>query len=229
MLLLMMFLTLNVVGSLLAITCVFQFVSSLVNAEWKRAFFYVSAFEGLVLIDLSIVPGRLESIISELPLMLIGMPIFLAWLAMPFAIAFHDLLVRIICDSSSKKAKWGIRSAGLVLFMACLCGSQITTGIVFSLYENSFQGLLNNASDSRDFSVSSNLEIGPYTVDNYCKDSRGGVYFRTATGQDGIGPDRNSYGFAFRPNSKGSPYGNAYYSIQQIYGDWFVFSASNDW
>ena len=229
MLPLIMNLTLNVVGSLLAITCVFQFVSSLVNAEWKRGFFYASAFVGLVLIDLSIVPGRLERIIAELPLMLIGMPIFLAWLTIPFMIAFHDLLLRIIWKSNSKKAKWGIRSAGLVLFMACLCGSQITTGIVFSLHEITFQGLLNNASGSRDFSVSSNLEIGPYTVDNYCKDSRGGVYFRTATGRDGIGPDTNSYGFAFRPNSKGSPYGNAYYSTQQIYGDWFVFSASNDW
>jgi hypothetical protein len=72
-------------------------------------------------------------------------------------------------------------------------------------------------------------QVGPYHVDRYGADKRGGVYFRTATGPDGIGPDRMSYGFAFRPNGEGTPFGNAHYRRRHLFGDWYVFAASDDW
>jgi hypothetical protein len=37
-----------------------------------------------------------------------------------------------------------------------------------------------------------------------------------------------SYGFAFRPNPKWTPFGSAGYRYTKVAGDWYVFSASND-
>ena len=71
--------------------------------------------------------------------------------------------------------------------------------------------------------------LGVYRVDQYAADPRGGVYFRTHAGADGLGPDAMSYGFAFRPNREGSPFGNAGYRLFRMTGDWYGFSASNDW
>jgi hypothetical protein len=37
-----------------------------------------------------------------------------------------------------------------------------------------------------------------------------------------------SYGFAFRPNLKGAPFGNAGYRTRHLFGDWYVFAVSDD-
>ena len=71
--------------------------------------------------------------------------------------------------------------------------------------------------------------LGIYRVDEYAADDRGGVYFRTGATADGIGPDTLSYGFAYRPNRQGSPFGGARYGVYRLYGDWYWFRASNDW
>jgi hypothetical protein len=70
--------------------------------------------------------------------------------------------------------------------------------------------------------------LGVYDVDRYATDPRGGIYFRTHAGPDGIGPDTMSYGFAFRPNREGTPFGKAGYGLSHMVGDWYCFSASND-
>lgn len=71
--------------------------------------------------------------------------------------------------------------------------------------------------------------LGFYFVDRYAADPRGGFYVRTHTGADGIGPDTMNCGFAFRPNSAGTPFGTAKYGLLHIVGDWYCFSASNDY
>lgn len=65
-------------------------------------------------------------------------------------------------------------------------------------------------------------------MDRYGTDGRGGVYFRTATGPDGIGPDRLSFGFAFRPNAEGSLFGDARYELGHLFGEWYWFAVSDD-
>jgi hypothetical protein len=70
--------------------------------------------------------------------------------------------------------------------------------------------------------------LGAYFVDRYAADPRGGIYFRTHSGPDGIGPDTMSYGFAYQPNSEGTPFGEAGYRYSRMAGDWYCFSASND-
>lgn len=71
--------------------------------------------------------------------------------------------------------------------------------------------------------------LGIYHVDARIADPRGGVYFLTGTGADGFGPDTMSYGFAYRPNPQGTPFGNAKYKLGSLGGGWFWFAASNDW
>ena len=70
--------------------------------------------------------------------------------------------------------------------------------------------------------------IGIYRVDMCVTDPRGGVYFRTGTGPDGIGPDTVSYGFVYRPNRKGSPFGASGYRVRRLGGEWYWFEASDD-
>ena len=70
--------------------------------------------------------------------------------------------------------------------------------------------------------------LGVYYVDRYAADPRGGVYFRTHAGPDGISPDTMSYGIAYRPNPEGTPFGRAAYRYSHVVGDWYAFSASND-
>lgn len=77
--------------------------------------------------------------------------------------------------------------------------------------------------------VALNRRLGAYEVDEYAADPRGGVFFRVHIGFDGISPDRMSYGFAFKPNRQGTPFGAARYRVYRLGGDWYWFHASNDW
>ena len=66
-------------------------------------------------------------------------------------------------------------------------------------------------------------------VDEYTADPRGGVYFRVHRGHDGIGPDVMSYGFVYKPNRIGTPFGAAGYHLFRLGNDWYWFRASDDW
>ena len=74
-----------------------------------------------------------------------------------------------------------------------------------------------------------NQRLGIYLVDEYAADPRGGVYFRVYSGTDGIGPDQMSYGFAYKPNRKGTPFGAARHRLFRLGNDWYWFRASDDW
>jgi hypothetical protein len=71
--------------------------------------------------------------------------------------------------------------------------------------------------------------MGIYRVNEYEVDPRGGVYFRTGTTGDGLGPDTLSYGFVNQPNGQGTPFGAARYSVYHLFGDWYWFRALDDW
>jgi hypothetical protein len=75
--------------------------------------------------------------------------------------------------------------------------------------------------------------VGWYWVDRSESDGEGRAYFRTASHGDGIGPDEVSYGFAKIPpranRTVRSPFGAARYAETWLFGDWYVFSTSNDY
>ena len=101
--------------------------------------------------------------------------------------------------------------------------------VAFAFCFSDLRGLVDDAPADEFRGEELGRQVGPYRVDRYAADKRGGVFFRTATGPDGIGPDQMSYGFAFRPNGQGTPFGNAHYRHRHLFGDWYVFAASDDW
>jgi hypothetical protein len=119
----------------------------------------------------------------------------------------------------------------LVVATVLLLYSQVPLRIAFATVQARLQShvvtapVLSNA----DMNTKPLGPIGMYRVDAYATDPRGGVYFRTGTGQDGMGPDTMSFGFAFRPNTTGTPFGRARYRIRHLSGEWYWFAASNDY
>jgi hypothetical protein len=73
-----------------------------------------------------------------------------------------------------------------------------------------------------------NRRIGAWKVDRYAIDPRGGVFFRTGAGFT-LGPDGMHYGFAYRPNPEGSPFGRAGYRLSRMSAHWYSFSVSDDY
>jgi hypothetical protein len=67
--------------------------------------------------------------------------------------------------------------------------------------------------------------LGIYPVDCTSAHPQGGVYFRT--NWQASGPDTLSFGFAYKPNPNGSPFGR-HYSQSHLIGDWYVFSDDDD-
>jgi hypothetical protein len=68
-----------------------------------------------------------------------------------------------------------------------------------------------------------NERIGIYYLDEIAADERGGVYFRVSKG--GFMLSIDSRGFAWRPNSDGSPFGDTRYGLNYIDYDWAIFFA----
>lgn len=101
--------------------------------------------------------------------------------------------------------------------------------IAFAVSRSAFEQLISQAPKSDRKGTPLNRRLGIYRVDEYVADPRGGVYFRVYSGSDGIGPDRMSYGFAYAPNTKGTPFGAAHYRLFGLGNDWYWFHASDDW
>lgn len=69
--------------------------------------------------------------------------------------------------------------------------------------------------------------IGCWHFTDFDVDPRGGQYFVTGERSDLI--DGYYFGFAHKPNTQGSPFGNAYYRLEHIEGDWYAFRSNSDW
>jgi len=100
--------------------------------------------------------------------------------------------------------------------------------IAFAACKGGFERCLSSAS-TQPASVPVHCWLGIYRVTEIAADERGGVYFQTGTTADGLGIDTLTYGFAYKPNGQGSPFGAARYQIHPLSGDWCWFQASNDW
>jgi hypothetical protein len=100
--------------------------------------------------------------------------------------------------------------------------------VAFAFSRSSFQQYLDNSAQKAN-AVPLNERVGLYVVDEYAADARGGTYFRVYSGADGIGPDLMSYGFCYRPNATGTPFGAAHYRTFRLGNGWYWFRASDDW
>lgn len=137
---------------------------------------------------------------------------------------FYELLKR---PKPPERRKWyGLKSLGVTFFTFVVLWCQVPQRVLFDFCKPTLEKLVASAPTDVKGGKELNQRAGPYWVDSYSADSRGGVYFRMATGPDG--PDTISYGFVHKPNDKGTPYGNARYYLVHFSGDWYQFSVSND-
>jgi hypothetical protein len=124
--------------------------------------------------------------------------------------------------------RWFMVSIAILIVNSVLILSGIPRKLAFILSRPAFQRYAATAPVYEYDGEAAGRLFGVYYVDLYAADPRGGVYFRTHAGPDGIGPDTMSYGFVYRPNPKGTPFGNSGYRYSHVVGDWYCFSASND-
>jgi hypothetical protein len=200
----------------------------------------LAALGSIVLIGLSAIPGKLDDIffigIVLCPLSFIGLcSVLLLMIVRHGRSAKHEAEVGPMAGEDIGLKKRTPRLRGIVISSALsiLCFVLIRTGIprraAFQISRPMFERHLATAPASEYDGKPLGRFVGVYYVDRYAADPRGGVYFRTHEGADGIGPDTTSYGFAFRPNRQGTPFGRARYTWSRIADDWYVFSASNDY
>lgn len=172
-------------------------------------------------------PGLLEDLVFSFPLFCLSVPLLGCWFLLLVGLALWEVAARP--EPPARRRWWGVRSAAVMFGTLALLWFHVPQRIAFASAAPELRGLLNGAPvEKLRGGVELDRQAGPYRVDRYAADERGGVYFRTATGPDGIGPDQMSYGFAFRPNAEGSPFGNARYGRRHLFGDWWTFAASDD-
>lgn len=116
---------------------------------------------------------------------------------------------------------------GVVCLIIAVSG--VPRRIAFRASLGEFRSLCDSMQQSEYMGNELDKRIGVWTVDRYAADPRGGVFFRTGTAIDGISPDTMSYGFAYQPNTNGTPFGNARYWMSEVAPDWYHFRVSNDW
>jgi hypothetical protein len=122
------------------------------------------------------------------------------------------------------------RHAAAALMLALNCGLLwwgAPRRLAFLYARPAFEALVAKAPPA--FSGGGRVErrLGVYHIDRLAADPRGGVYFRTRSGPDGLYTNTMSYGFSHRPNRAGSPFGDGKYTLSHITGDWYAFQASD--
>lgn len=187
--------------------------------------FALTALGAICLLSLAVWPGVLESVAFGFPFILLSLPLLGGWFLLLVVLAARDLTR----TPASGRTCWGLWSAAIMFSTMGLLWFHAPQRVAFGFCSSTFRGLLETAPLADQEGAELNRRVGPYRVDRYAIDGRGGIYLRTHTWPDGISPDRMSYGFAFKPNVQGTPFGNAKYRRRHLFGDWFMFAASDDW
>ena len=170
----------------------------------------------------SVYPGVLQDIMFYgILLSVLGIPI----------VGVVGLVVWIVLRRRGKlrglQFPW--RHVGIAFVLLCvtygLLKFYVPRRIAFSFSRAAFEQLVLEGAPAG----AGDVWAGVYHVDDYEIDPRGGMFFRVYTGHDGIGPDQMSYGFAFRANAEGTPFGASKYRRHRLGDDWCWFRVSDDW
>lgn len=186
----------------------------------------LTALACLVALAISVYPGVLND------LLFIG--ILLSFLVVP-VVGIAAVVVLVVLARKGKLRGLRIPWMRVAVVFALLFGTYVLLKfyvprrIAFAASRASFEQMVPQAKPSDYQGAMLNRRLGVYKVDEYAADPRGGVYFRVYSGGDGIGPDRMSYGFAYKPNQKGTPFGAARYRLFRLGNEWYWFRASDDW
>lgn len=193
------------------------------NQHTKRAWFFITSLWGIIVVSLSVWPGQHDEFVN----VLICLPLHLIWLATPVYLALHDFLYAKDRNVALVRS-WGARSFIVMFVINVIIVANIPMLIGFGISRSDFDSFISGRQVQYCRVTDLDRMLGIYFVDSYCFDERGGVYFRTATGPYGLTSGSVSYGFAFRPNSVGCPYGPDEYRIEHLFGEWYYFESVVD-
>jgi hypothetical protein len=192
-----------------------------------RFIFTTTVLGGIGLLIASVWPGAIENAVFGFPFVCAWLPLLGSWFFFLVALAFRDFIGQP--NPPARRQWFGVGSAAIMFATLGLLWLHIPKRIGFAFCHSALGELVDQAPANPFEGNELDLRVGPYRVNRYAADRRGGVFFRTATGRNGIGPDQFSYGFAFDPNSEGTPFGNAYYWRRHLFGGWYAFAACDDW
>lgn len=186
----------------------------------------LTAVGGVVLLALAIWPGLIGGVVFGFPLFVISVPALGIWFLLLVCLGLFDLAG---CWKADNRRRWGLWSAAIMFVTLALLWFHLPQRIAFALWASELEAAAEKVAAEQSPAHHGPIQAGPFRIDDYVRDERGGVFFRTRTGPDGIGPDTISYGFAFRPNTEGTPFGNAQDKHHHLFGAWYAFAASDDW
>jgi hypothetical protein len=184
----------------------------------------LTAIACLLALAISVYPGVLNSVLF------VGFLLSLLVIPIVCVVAFVGVIVL-----SRKGDSRGLRMPWfrVAVVFALLFGTYVLLKfyvprrIAFAASRASFEEMIPQATPSLDQGTPLNRFLGLYRVDEYAADPRGGVYFRVYSYL--VFVDRMSYGFAYKPNQNGTPFGAAQYRLFSMGNDWYWFRASDDW
>ena len=121
--------------------------------------------------------------------------------------------------------KFAMTALSMLLTTYTILKLYLPRRFAFAACRGSFQQIVDEGvEDEFEF----NQSIGPYKINDCFVDERGGTFFRVHSGGDGIGPDIMSYGFCYKPNRHGTPFGASGYRTYPLGEGWYWFQASDD-
>lgn len=122
------------------------------------------------------------------------------------------------------------RQAAAAAAMLCLTYAllkfYVPRRIAFAASRSAFEQFVAEAPKS-DRTGKGAHRVGVYRVIEHAEDPAGGQYLVVCRHPDMV--DRVSYGFAYRPNRAGTPFGRAQYELHPLAEDWYWFRVSDDW
>jgi hypothetical protein len=170
-------------------------------------------------------PCGLEQALSFpvcLPLLPLG-----AWLLLVLAAAVWDVVRLGLALSRRTRLRrwvWGVLAAVVVIITLALLSGDAPLRVAFAATRGEWDQLQASVPPGAKRLAGGRVSI--YRVEDISTDPRGGVYFRTSSTGIGIGPTGWFAGFAYEPNSRGTPYGSHQYELHHLSGPWYAFSAT---
>ncbi|WP_439621598.1 hypothetical protein [Gemmata sp.] len=192
-----------------------------------RVVFGLTVIGGAGLLGLAVWPGLLGVVLFGIPLVFVSLLLLGFWFLLLIVLGIRDIVNPP--TPNMRFRRWGLASALVMFGTLGLLWFHVPQRVAFAFCSADLQRLTDTAQTSEWGGEEIDSKVGLYRVDQYAADPRGGVFFRTATGPDGLGPDQMSYGFAFRPNGVGTPFGKAHYYQHHLFDDWYMFAVSDDW
>ena len=190
---------------------------------------YSTLISGIIAL-VSLWPGRVLTILSPFGFILLLILVVSTgpWL-------FFASMTRLIrWVRTSKESPWKmlgslvIHLAGVSLITAVLllAVNGVFLEIAFRRQLPEFEVAASRIDTSKPVNRQFGRRVGMWTVDRYGVDEQGGIYFRIDTAMAMI--DMWSFGFAFKPGKRGTPFGKARYTLRPLKDGWYYFKVNDD-